>query len=443
MVRAEISIFMALILSLICIFILSLIESARFELIKYEMELKSDLALRSCFGEYSRELFEEFDLLYIDSSYRYGKGDIAYLEDHLKDYTDINLKSKKSDFLRLKLNSLKIEDYLPASGKEGTAMKNQAVYYIKNYGKEKYRSKLKEYISVMEDQEEDFIEQWDMHLNNGITGEGKTNPALEVRNRLVSTNQLLNGSYIYMKVLPYKDLPSKRKLNEGSYPEDKCREEEDDGYFEEYLMQKLGCYTEYDGDQALRCELEYMIAGGLKDKENMNYIVGELLSHRESVNLNLIKNDPYLRDKALDLAYEYVHVEYPESVYEIRDSLIYAWAYGQACIDVNSLLCKGYVEADPARDDITLPLGDIRNFRNYMGKGIGHGLSYKEYLGIMLLNTDRRKKKMRFMDVVEMDMRRKENTDFRIDNCFEYVKASMNYESGFGYSKVVERDFEY
>ena len=68
------------------------------------------------------------------------------------------------------------------------------------------------------------------------------------------------------------------------------------------------------------------------------------------------------------------------------------------------------------------------------GGSSGEGLSYEEYLRIMLLMTDLNDKTWRLMDLMEMDIRETQgNIHFRIDGCLDTITAHVTIEGGSGF----------
>ena len=84
----EISVFLALMLSVISMLIIMLARSVRGYVSKSETILAVDGAVRSCFAEYNRELFERFHVLLIDSSYKGENGGIGKVAEHFKMYIE-------------------------------------------------------------------------------------------------------------------------------------------------------------------------------------------------------------------------------------------------------------------------------------------------------------------------------------------------------------------
>ncbi len=83
-----ITVFLALVMPVISAFILLLASTARGYMSKSEAKLAVDNAVRSCFAEYNRELFERFHILLIDSSYKGYENGSGMTEGHFRTYLE-------------------------------------------------------------------------------------------------------------------------------------------------------------------------------------------------------------------------------------------------------------------------------------------------------------------------------------------------------------------
>ncbi|HOO28984.1 MAG TPA: hypothetical protein PLU43_11020, partial [Lachnospiraceae bacterium] len=144
MKRGEITVFFALLLSAVCVFFCAVIESARTQAMRFQIETLMDMGLHSCFGEYQQELFARYDLLYIDTSYGRESGDITKTLRHLEQYIEENagsgkagaqtLLQEKGDWFQLSIEKSEAVQFLLASDFNGHTLRNQAVHYIRVYG---------------------------------------------------------------------------------------------------------------------------------------------------------------------------------------------------------------------------------------------------------------------------------------------------------------------
>ncbi len=93
--RGVITVFLTLMLSVISVFVLMLTRGARSYISRGEAEYAVDNAVRSCFAEYNRELFEKFHILVIDSSYKTAEVGIDRIEEHFSTYLTESLSSNE------------------------------------------------------------------------------------------------------------------------------------------------------------------------------------------------------------------------------------------------------------------------------------------------------------------------------------------------------------
>ncbi len=446
-VSGEISVFLALLLSVILSAILALEEDVRLEALRLKIELAMDEALCSCFSEYSQELYRRFDLLYIDTGYKESEGGIDRLSEHLSSYIYENISDKGArSLLGLSLVDTKIGEYRLASDGDGEMIMEQAVRFIKEYGELKYLP------GIRNDHDEftadgtgrRFFSEWDDRLSELYGYDLWDNPSMRIRDQADDSSfLLLQGTSGTLYRLEYTDVPSERELNRGVYACHMPKSDESKEIFIEYLLQKLGCYTEAAGDQALTCELEYLLSGNFSDMENLKAVFDRLMSHREEINLRLIMNSPDMLCDVEGMTLSCLQEEDERAKSLLGEAIIYAWAYAESLIEVNRLLCGGKCDMNASRSRFILPLEELDSFTEYLGEGGGMGLSYKEYLGLMLYKCDLSGLKNRFMDIVEMYMRRIENDSFRVDCLVEYAEAQSSFSSVFGYEKTVKRAYEY
>ena len=99
--KGEITVFLTLILLVLASFVIMLFTSARRFVIKSESESAVDMAVRSCFAEYNRTLFERFHLTVIDSSYKGMDNGIDRIRDRFMMYLDSSLSGSNVEYVRI------------------------------------------------------------------------------------------------------------------------------------------------------------------------------------------------------------------------------------------------------------------------------------------------------------------------------------------------------
>ncbi len=454
MKRGEITVFLALLLSGVCALLCVIVESARSQAMRLQIEILMDMGLHSCFGEYHQELFERYDLLYIDTSYHKSVGNADNVLAHLERYLDENIiqgageDEKAGDWFKLSVEGVQAKQYLLASDFNGHAFRNQAVDYLKNYGGSSHCSVTEQGANEMSRiKKRDFCGEWEA-IQSRIDGYGKSfyNPADEIRD--YSNGDILElvageGTDALFE-LPYQEVPSGRSLQKGNLSQRPPEEEDAEAMFDEYMLQKCAEYTDAYENRVLCCELEYILYGNASDRENLKKAAQELLELRESENLSCLLSEEGKCEEAEKLAEQLTGAfEIGGLTEAVRDSIIYAWTYAESAIEVSRLLSGGKVTVKKQSGDWILPLEELLEFCEHMGKRQGSGLTYEEYLGIFLHGSNADQKIARCMDLVEMNIRQSRNQSFRIDGCVEYLDAEVRFASGYGYRYQIRREFGY
>ena len=99
MKRGQVTIYFTLIFTLILSMFLSAFEAARGSHLKIRMENAVQTAIHSAFGEYHKELFERYGLLFIDTSYMSSVPDYHKLEGRLEEYLEYKYCERQTYFL--------------------------------------------------------------------------------------------------------------------------------------------------------------------------------------------------------------------------------------------------------------------------------------------------------------------------------------------------------
>ena len=84
--KGGITIFLTLMLSILATFVTALATKAQEYVEQSEAEYAMDCAVRSCFAEYDRELYDSYGILKIDSSYKSEESGIDRVEEHFAMY---------------------------------------------------------------------------------------------------------------------------------------------------------------------------------------------------------------------------------------------------------------------------------------------------------------------------------------------------------------------
>lgn len=471
--KGYITIFLSLSLTLILSLVFTVIEGARISAIRMKFECVADIGMNSVLAEYHRELLKQYDLLFVDMSYGTSILSVANTEEHLKRYVQENLQSYSEnifrstrDFLDMSVEGIELIEYSIASDDDGDVLKRQISDYMADYPignlisritgntaqiegyqmetrnvegeRESFQEQIEEIGLPMQEVEEGVYEE--VPLDNPADIADATR-SIGVLNLVVddtdsiSTIKIVPGQYI-----------SGRALMHGSGT---CAEAEavsgtsDDILFLAYLFDKFGCYGDEKENSMLQYQLEYIIAGKDTDWQNLEKIAQRLLRWREVANVIYIMSDSAKIAEAEAMALTLTAVMLsPELAEPVKYLILFAWAYVESLQDVKDLLRGGRVPVYKSPADWKTGINSITNVRGSLKdtEENGRGLSYKEYLEIMLFLEDSHDRTFRAMDIMEMDIRKTPgNREFRMDGCFDTYRARLAVISGFGYSYEMER----
>ena len=130
------TVFLALSLTAMLSLILTMAEAARIRVIRARTETVTDTAVCSVLSEFSRELFEQYDLLFVDAGYG-GAGSLEHVRDRLEFYlkknyetTGISLYGWPGEFSGLQLASAGIPEARFAADSGGAPVREQIYAYM-------------------------------------------------------------------------------------------------------------------------------------------------------------------------------------------------------------------------------------------------------------------------------------------------------------------------
>lgn len=475
MSKGSLTVYLSLSLSLILAFVLTVLEGARMSVVRMEAECVADIGMNSVLAEFHRELLEQYDLLFVDMSYGSASCKPENPAEHLRQYMENNFVSSESrigsvkNWLSLSVDKSVIKEMSIASDDEGNVMKRQAVAYMQENSMEGIIAKT---IGQAEElhtwgletrdiagERESIQEQIDaveLPIEEDKDGNQKEisfdNPADKVnalRGSLAFHLVLGDTGHISGTVRP-EDCLSQRERLKGAGMRPGLRKPEDISdhvLFDCYLFDKCGWYGNELEKSFMKYQIEYIIAGEKSDMENLEKVVKRLIRWREAANLIYLFSDAGKCAEAELLAVTLTSIfQVPVLVKLVKASILFAWAYLESLADVKCLLKGGKVPLMKTAADWKTGISNLIDFSGNIADGeiAGHGLSYQDYLRIMLFLEDSGRKNMRAMDIMEMDIRTTEgNANFRMDACFDSYLSDISISSAFGYRCDIRKRYGY
>lgn len=235
------------------------------------------------------------------------------------------------------------------------------------------------------------------------------------------------------KALDLSSVPSGRSLEKGSLPI--IREEggvSGSVLFQEYLLEHFPHMRSQKEKGALDYQLEYILCGKGSDQENLKGVVNRLLLLREGSNFLYALSNQDMQAQAGALAAAIVGIlAVPGLVTVTKMALLLAWAYGESLLDVRTLLSGGKIALEKTADTWKLSLenlGRITELLQEDGNSDQKGLTYPEYLRMLLFTGKKAQYPMRGLDLIEANLRMEDSTkNFRADACMDQVKVNTKW----------------
>ncbi len=471
-VDAYLTVYLSLSITIILSLVLALLQSARIGAVKMKSELSVDIAMNSVLGEYNRALFDRYGLLFIDTSYGTSNGSVINTRDHLENYfsknferTSVGMLTGRTTLMPAKLANLNITGYSVATDKKGAVLRRQIIEYMKGDPLDTAIGSIQKNVDELKscgfdksdiddkakDNEKEVSRPY--YADTDGNGEAETyyadNPASQVTaQRGIGILPLAAPDIdeISSAAIDSSGCASKRSLKKGTgLDESEKKGIGPNHLFEKYLHEKCGCYgNELEGSK-LKYELEYIFAGKDSDYANLEKTLEAIFVWKEAANFAHIMGDASKRAEAQALALTAsVLLTLPELEHQIMMAIIFAWSFAETISDLRILLSGGKVPIIKTASTWNLSLEHMLEFRDHLKDGGGTGLSYKDYLNILIYLEKKEKKTMRLMDVIEMNIRKTEgNSNFKLDDCVDILCADFEINGPYNKKIEIERSYGY
>lgn len=472
--RGSITVFLALILSLVTALVCTGIESVRMAAARIQILNGADIGLYSLFGQFDRAMLKDYDLFLLDGSYGDGSLDLASAYDNFSSYMKPVLKQNSQ---KLSVVQGGFSAYRLLTDEGGEPFYNQVVQYMKetlgSQGVSLLLDKMKDRKEKTEQAEQageqaengDIIENYDAEMeennrkNEEALAEAEKNPEggeLEDGDNVTAPQQkVVNPISIIRRIRKMGILELVIPGNKGVYDgqvqagtllsrREKQKgmpmyepEKTDTSYtsqilFQQYLMEKLGNYSA-PGKGALKYQTEYILGGKTGDIENLKSVARRLLLIREGVNMVHLVSDGTKRAQAAGLAAAIASAFLiPPATGVIEAALLLCWAFGESILDVRELFDGGKVPLVKSAADWQLSLENLAELLNGLDsvrRGSEDGMSYEDYLQVLLLGVSREEKITRAMDMIELCVREKGRKNFRMDSCIVAAEVSVDVKA--------------
>lgn len=458
--KGSITVYLLLLFSVFLLLACAFFYSLRVRGAQVQVQAGTRAALYSVFARYDRELWEKYDLLFLNGACGMDSFAPGVLAQQLKQTAGVPWGMAKTDGLsasniwRLGEPAIAITGYTLVTDQNGEAFYREAVEAAKDGITASALSLLKSYIlgeDTLEEKSQDITsieavmdtveEAKEQAAADLLTGEEPADGAdaeavnVEKKKNPLETIRRVQKMGLLAVVLPedaqlssaeyaVSALPSKRTvstgvgLSEAALPHTVS----DRLYFTHYMAEHFSCFTDQAGKKAVSCELEYLLGGKNSDKKNLEQAVKKLLLIREASNLLYLEGDAASRESIRTMAIGLCSVlGMPMAEEVLTQALLICWAYGESIMDVRNLLSGGKVPLVKTADTWMLTLKQLSEPEGLLDgkRALGKkGLTYKQYLETLLYAGSEEVQIRRSMDLIEINIKTMEGKgSFRIDNC--------------------------
>ena len=472
-----ITVYLSLVTGVLLSLFLTVAEGVRLHTIRAQTECVMDMAMDSALAEYHRELLEQYDLFFIDTSYG-SSPSFANVEEHIRGYMNLNFQPCEvfeipvgKDLTALNAGEVALLKAAVASDDGGAVLKRQAVDYIKDRWGLSYlnqsavnaevlerrgyldsdveqrrtetEQQVKDKILQKQQEEDEDWEGQNVELPSDVVNQARGEGILGLASS--RPGELSRTSIPVQTLLSHRD-----SLLQGTgLPEGKTKPSGISGncLFQKYIMEKCGFYGKEKEYAAFSYQVEYILEGAGNDLDNLRAAANKILLVREAANVAYRFGDSGKREQAGKTALLISSVlGLPELTEPVTALILFAWAYAESVQDLRILFDGEKVPLVKTAESWNTPYSQLLTFRGHLSeytKGQS-GMSYEDYLGAFLYLQSEETTLRRLMDVMEADIRMTPgNEGFRMDGCVDAITAQASVESGYGRSVQITRAYQY
>ena len=465
------TVFFSLICGILLSLILALFYGARIGEVRLKSEIAMDISMNSVLAEYSRALFDQYDLLMVDMSYGTENGNIENVETHFKNYLDKNFArtligraTSSSNLTGTSCSEAKIPAYSLAGDGSGSVLRRQILAYMEAEPLEKEFSEVAGQVKVLKaenldsydvDQEARRRKQEldDLFEENEVDEEKMDDSTIEKASSLwdqaVLDKCITNRWGLSSVEVPLREFYSHRQGHLYGTGLDDVREITltESLLFDQYLFEKCGNYRNVLEKSRLKYQIEYLIVGKNSDQENLSKVLETILFWRAASNFFSMETDGRKKAQTLRLASLIGMVIPIEGLVPVLDACLQIyWVLAETVADLRCLTNGGGVNLIKGHNEWHLPnlIDVLFADREYKHCRKGGGLDYAGYLRLLVFQKTLFEKTDRLMDLMEMDIRETPgNKAFRMDACLDCMTGEMQVKSRIGYSTSLSRTYGY
>ena len=404
----------------------------------------------SLFSEYEPHLMDNWDLFYIDTSFRSGTEKSSELCSHLWKFVQENLTNIWGKPLDgLELQGVSLEDPVRATDGDGAVFYQYAIQIMKEKTgadlvedwilqaelQEKMQTQAEEMQKDYEDSKRIIMDYQDEEHEEELSQEVFS--WMELLDQMVFSRALPSGSVISDKRIDTTGIPSVRDLSQGA---GSANGNENSLIQKQWFISYLCSYLSQAEDRLkegretgyLDYQMEYVLAGKSADRKNLKTAVLSILTLREGVNYTFLLTHSAYKQKAEILATMLAGLTGQESLVQaVKHLILIGWAYVESMVEVRQLLGGYEIAMLKQEEQWQIPLSAVLRFLGNPGKydtpaDPQSGLDYEAYLRMLLTLLPAKTLAMRTLDVIEGELQMMDGCEkIHLDHCVETMTAQV------------------
>lgn len=446
--KGEITAFLSLVFVLLISFILGIMEVSVIQTSKNIARLEADRAVYSVFGEYQRELLEQYHVFAVDGSYGTGQWKEENLVRRMHYFGTENVDHKITGIQLMTDNSgqafrEQVLDYMEQ--RYGIALIQDftgltAEWEAQEIAGEEFKEKEKE----LAGQIQDVIGNSENSAELEESGENPFACVQQIEKSGLLSVVTPKEMEISGKQIDRNSQVSYRKLEKGRgiFPARKGTDGiEEKLLFNEYILDtfKNAAFSSEEQstseeDTSLEYEVEYILSGQESDKENLEEVLQKIFLIRMVLNYTYLLGDSAKQSEAEALALTVSTILLmPEASEVVKQLILVAWACGESAVDIRTLLSGKRAALIKNSESWQVPLSSLLTVASggdgMEGSDTAGGITYKDYLRILLFLGDSEEITMRTLDRTEENLNAIQEMEFfQADQCVTKIEIESTVQ---------------
>lgn len=446
--KGEITAFLSLVFVLLVSFILGIMEVSVIQTSKNIARLEADRAVYSVFGEYQRELLEQYHVFAVDGSYGTGQWKEENLVRRMHYFGTENVDHKITGIQLMTDNSgqafrEQVLDYMEQ--RYGIALIQDftgltAEWEAQEIAGEEFKEKEKE----LAGQIQDVIGNSENSAELEESGENPFACVQQIEKSGLLSVVTPKEMEISGKQIDRNSQVSYRKLEKGRgiFPARKGTDGiEEKLLFNEYILDtfKNAAFSSEEQstseeDTSLEYEVEYILSGQESDKENLEEVLQKIFLIRMVLNYTYLLGDSAKQSEAEALALTVSTILLmPEASEVVKQLILVAWACGESAVDIRTLLSGKRAALIKNSESWQVPLSSLLTVASggdgMEGSDTAGGITYKDYLRILLFLGDSEEITMRTLDRTEENLNAIQEMEFfQADQCVTKIEIESTVQ---------------